>query len=153
VVALVLSAAPAAAYANGAFPDSENILTPADRPQEIILVTNFGLVTSADNGKTWLWSCEQDGNALGMLYQLTPLPRNRLFAVSNHNVVYADDGSCGWRVGGGAVAGQSITDAYLDPVTGTRMMAIGVASQVYSLFQSTDSGATFAPALYTAPTG
>ena len=153
VVALVLSAAPATAYANGAFPDSENILTPADRPQEIILVTNFGLVTSADNGKTWLWSCEQDGNALGMLYQLTPLPRNRLFAVSNQNVVYSDDGSCGWRVGGGAVAGQSITDAYLDPVTGTRMMAIGVASQVYSLFQSTDSGATFAPALYTAPTG
>ena len=32
----------AAAHANGAFPDSQNILTPADRPQEIMLVTNFG---------------------------------------------------------------------------------------------------------------
>jgi hypothetical protein len=88
-----------------------------------------------------------------MLYQLTPLPRSRLFAVANQNVVFSDDGSCGWRVGGGAVAGQSITDVYLDPVSGTRLMAIGVASQVYSLFQSTDTGATFAPALYQAPTG
>ena len=32
-------------------------------------------------------------------------------------------------------------------------MAIGVASQVYSLFQSTDGGATFGPPLYTAACG
>ena len=153
VVALVLTAAAGAARANGAFPDSENILTPADRPQQITLVTNFGLITSADGGKTWLWSCEQDGNALGMLYQLTPLPRNRLYTVANQNLAFSDDGSCGWRVAGGAVTGQSITDAYLDPVTGTRVMAIGVANQVYSLFQSTDGGATFAPALYAAASG
>ena len=46
------SRAPSPARANGAFPDAENILTPADRPQEIVLVTNFGLVTSTDGGTT-----------------------------------------------------------------------------------------------------
>ena len=146
-------ATPAAARANGAFPDSESILTPADRPQDIILVTNFGLITSTDGGKTWLWSCEQDGNVLGAFYQLTPAPRNRLLTVTNQNLGYSDDRSCGWQIAGGAVAGQSITDAYLDPVTGTRVMAIGVASQIYSLFPSTDTGTTFGPALYQTTAG
>ena len=128
-------------------------MTPADRPQDFLLVTNFGLVTSTDGGATWLWSCEQERNALGTAYQLTPAPRNRLFAVANQNVVYSDDRSCGWQISGGAVAGQSITDAYLDPVSGTRLLAIGVANQIYSLFPSTDTGATFGPALYQAPVG
>jgi len=136
--------------ANGAFPDSETVLTPADRPQEIVLVTNFGLITSADGGTTWLWSCEQDGNMLGMLYQLTPLPRNRLFAIANQKLAFSDDRSCGWQTASGAVDGQFLTDVFLDPVSGTRLIAIGVVNQMYSLFQSTDAGATFGPALYQA---
>jgi len=145
--------APRLARANGAFPDSQSILTPADRPQEIILVTNFGLVTTTDGGQTWLWSCEQDGNALGVLYQMTPLPRNRLLAVTNQNLGYSDDVSCGWQIAGGAVTGQSVTDAYLDPVSGTRVLAIAVANQIYSVFPSTDAGTTFGPALYQAAAG
>jgi hypothetical protein len=152
-VAVGVLLAPLAARANGAFPDSENILTPADRPQDILLVTNFGLVASSDGGQTWLWSCEQDGNALGAFYQLTPVPRNRLFAVANQKLAYSDDRSCGWQIGGGAVVGQSITDAFLDPVSGTRVLAIAVSNQIYSLYQSTDTGATFAPAIYQAAAG
>src|SRR5205823_2726073 len=83
VSAAVAICTQAAARANGAFPDSESILTPDDRPQQILLVTNFGLISSADNGKTWLWSCEQQGNALGAFYQQTPAPKNRLFTVAN----------------------------------------------------------------------
>ncbi|HEY7375594.1 MAG TPA: sialidase family protein [Polyangia bacterium] len=150
-LAVAALGAPATARANGAFPDSESIITPADRPQDILLVTNFGLVTSSDDGKTWLWSCEQDGNSLGAFYQLTPLPQNRLFTVSTQKLAFSDDRSCGWQTAGGAVAGQSITDAYLDTVSGTRVFAIAVSNQVYSLYQSTDSGGTFAPALYQAP--
>ena len=153
VVAAAALGAPAAARANGAFPNSENILTPADRPQDILLVTNFGLVTSSDDGKTWLWSCEQDGNMLGAFYQLTPLPQNRLFTVANQKLAFSDDRSCGWQIGGGAIAGQPISDAFLDPVSGTRVFAIGVLNQVYSLYLSTDSGATFAAAMYVGPMG
>ena len=53
-----------------------------------------------------------------MLYQLTPLPRNRLFAVANQKLVYSDDRSCGWRRGGGGLAGHDITDVFVDPVGG-----------------------------------
>jgi hypothetical protein len=151
VVAVALGA-PARAHANGAFPDSENILTPADRPQEIVLVTNFGLVSSADGGQTWLWSCEQEGNALAILYQLTPLPRDRLLALANQSLVYSDDRSCGWQVAGGPLAGQSMTDVFVDPVGGARVMAVGVLNQAYTVYQSTDAGTTFAP-LYQPPAG
>ena len=71
-------AVPAHALANGAFPDAQSILTPADRPGQILLVTNFGVIMSADAGATWLWSCETDGNMFGMLYQLAPPPSMRL---------------------------------------------------------------------------
>jgi len=152
-VAAILLLTSAPARADNAFPNSESIMTPEDRPQDFLLVTNFGLITSTDGGATWLWSCEQDRNALGTAYQLTPAPRNRLIAVANQNVVTSDDRACGWQIASGAIAGQSMTDAYLDPVSGTRVLAIGVASQVYSLFPSSDAGTTFAAALYQAPAG
>src|ERR1022692_764628 len=39
------------AHADGAFPDSQNIITPAAIPNEILLATNFGLVMSVDAGQ------------------------------------------------------------------------------------------------------
>ena len=68
-LAALAIAAPARARADGAFPTPEAVLVPADRPQEIILATNFGLVISEDAGQTWSWSCERDENAFAL-----PLP-------------------------------------------------------------------------------
>ena len=93
--------APRDARANGAFPDSQSVLTPSARPNEISLVTNFGVVASHDGGHTWLWSCEQDTNALGYLYQYNAAPQNRLFAVANQNLVFSDDATCGWSIAQG----------------------------------------------------
>src|SRR5579871_5644780 len=98
IAAALVIGMPAAARADGAFPAGQGVLVPADRPQEIVLVTNFGVVLSEDGGATWTWSCEQDANALGMLYQLGPQPRHRLFAIANEQLVYSDDESCSWQV-------------------------------------------------------
>jgi hypothetical protein len=146
--AALVIAAPAAARANGAFPAAEAVLVPADRPQEITLVTNFGVVLSEDGAQTWSWSCEQETNALGMLYQLGPAPRRRLFAVANQQVVYSDDATCSWRIAGGLVAGQSVTDVFPDPTNADRVLAIAVGSAIYSVFESADGGATFGTMLY-----
>ena len=58
------------ARANGAFPDSSGLLFPADRPELVVLATNFGLVTSEDGGTSWSWSCESELTTQGRLYQL-----------------------------------------------------------------------------------
>jgi hypothetical protein len=144
-------AVPAAVHANGAFPDSQSILTPADRPGQIIMATNFGVILSPDAGATWLWSCETEGNAYGTLYQIAPLPRDRLFTVANLALAYSDDGTCSWQTARGALAELPVTDAYVDPNNANRVLAIAAPSSLYSLFESTDGGATFGPPLYTAP--
>jgi hypothetical protein len=138
----------AIARADGAFPAGEAVLTPADNRQEIFLVTNFGVVLSEDAGTTWSWSCEQDANALGTLYQLGPAPRRRLFAVASQHVVYSDDATCSWQTAGGLLAGQAVTDLFPDPANAERVVAIGVAGTVGSVFESADGGATFTRMLY-----
>ena len=148
---LGLTAAPRAAHANGAFPDAQSILTPAARPQEISLVTNFGLVVSQDAGRTWLWSCEQAANSLGYLYQYGPAPRTRLFAIANQSLIFSDNGTCGWQVAAGKVTDLGVTDFFPDPSNADRVLAVAFdyTTTAYSVLQSNDGGVTFTTALYT----
>ena len=151
LAAAIAVAVPALAHANGAFPDAQSILTPVDRPAQILLVTNFGVIMSADAGATWLWSCETEGNAFGMLYQLSPLPSTRLFTVADQGLAFSDNGTCTWTTARGALDGQSVTDAYVDPDAANHVLAIGIASSIYSVYESRSGGMAFSPALFTAP--
>jgi MYXO-CTERM domain-containing protein len=153
-VAAAVLAAPAAAHANGAFPDSQSVLTPADRPREIVLVTNFGLFLSGDDGASWLWSCEQAENAFGTLYQRTATPRRRLLAIANLSLAYSDDGTCGWQIAGGALAGQTVIDVFPDPSAADHVLAVTFSVQGgYRVLESTDGGATFGRTLFAAGPG
>jgi MYXO-CTERM domain-containing protein len=145
---------PRAALANGAFPDSEGILLPADRADQLLLATNFGLFTSDDAGKTWAWSCEQNGvSDLASLYQMGPAPLNRLFAVSAHGLIHSDDRSCTWHVATGAVDHVLVTDYFPDPTDPMRILAVGLPDTATQLdpagiYRSLDGGATFTGPLY-----
>ncbi|HZL21489.1 MAG TPA: MYXO-CTERM sorting domain-containing protein [Polyangia bacterium] len=148
----------ASARANGAFPDSLNIVTPDSLPDDIFLATNFGLVTSIDDGQTWTYACEQTQNNFATLYQAGPPPTNRIFATSLAGFIYTDDQSCSWSVGGGAASGTTVSDLFPDPTNANRVLAV-VAIAVdagisYQVLQSSDGGATFAAQpLYTAAGG
>jgi hypothetical protein len=156
VVPLALASGPAAG--NGALPDAQNVLTPGDRPLEIIIPTNFGVVLSHDAGATWLWTCEQDANALGWNYQIGLSPRHRVFTVANKALAYSDDSTCGWRVAGGSVTGLEISDAWVDRALPDRVLAIGVRccdgdNHIYAAFESADGGTTFGAPRYVAASG
>ena len=142
--------------ADGAFPDAQTILTPAALPHEIVLATNFGPVTSVDDGQTWAWTCEQDQNSYATLYQLGAPPRNRLFAVSSLGLVFSDDGSCSWGVAGVA-AGATVLDAFADPTNPDWVMAIvaeaGDAGSIFEVLESSDGGTTLGTVRYTADGG
>jgi MYXO-CTERM domain-containing protein len=148
--ALALTLAPRAARANGAFPDSQGILVPAARPDEITLVTNFGLVVSSDGGRSWLWSCEQTANSLGYLYQYGPPPRNRLYALANEKLIRSDDNACGWQAATGMVSGKGLTDFFPDPSNPDRVLAVGFDNTTfdYAVYGSHDGGLTFDVMLY-----
>jgi MYXO-CTERM domain-containing protein len=147
---------PAAARANGAFPDSLSILLPADRPHEIVLATNFGLLISEDDGASWHWVCEQAVASQARLYQMGPAPVDRLLAVSPLALVTSTDGACSWQVAQGALAGAQVTDAFPDPNDVMHVLALGIPpADAYTppvVYDSHDGGATF-QMLYTAPAG
>jgi len=159
---LALASTPASmrrAHANGAFPDSQSILLPADRPNEIVLGTNFGLITSVDGGQTWTWACEQDTSSGGRLYQSGPAPLDRTFAIATLGLVYTDDGACSWKTTGGAVSTASAVDTFPDATNPNRVMVIvgppvnQPSGGVYKIYESSDAGATFGTLRFTAPAG
>jgi len=156
--ALVVLRWPARALANGAFPDSLSILLPADRPNQIVLATNFGLIVSVDGGQTWTWSCEQTATMGGRLYQAGPPPLDRLFGISTAGLVFSDDGACSWRVGSapGAGAAAGVSDAFPDPTNPNRVLAIfapAAAGAPYTVYESADGGATFGTLRFTGAPG
>jgi hypothetical protein len=149
-------AAPSSARGNGAFPDSQSILLPPDRPSEIVLATNFGLIFSEDGGSTWEWTCETLDTSGGRLYQVGPPPRDRLFTVTLAALAYSDDGACTWQTPAASPGNLSIIDAFLDRAVTDRVLAVMATRQSpteYTARISTDGGTTFGAAIFTAPVG
>jgi hypothetical protein len=158
VAAVALLASPRAARADGAFPDSLGIIAPADRPHDILLATNFGVVSSIDDGQTWTYSCEQDQNAFGAQYQMSAPPLDRIYTRAGGALVFSDNRACGWTVAGGAVASDTITDAFLDPTNVNRVLVVAQSAGAdggigYRVYESSDAGATFSTLRYTAAGG
>jgi MYXO-CTERM domain-containing protein len=154
----LLAAAGGRARADGAFPDALSVLVPADRPHHIALATNFGLISSNDDGASWTWVCELDLTNCSMLYSLSAAPADRLFALSADSLVYSDDDACKWSVARGAVAGGGVVDAFPLAQDPQRVLAVvspnGVGAQTtYTVVASHDGGATFADVIYAAAAG
>ncbi len=147
-----VSAATLPARADGAFPNSQNVMTPAALPHEILLGTNFGLVMSFDDGHSWTWSCEQPLNSFATLYQVGPPPADRLYAVSPQGVIGSDDTGCTWSAAAG-VAGP-VLDAFADPSDANRVFAIVTEPSdggvVYQVKASSNGGRSFDAVIYTA---
>jgi hypothetical protein len=156
VLAALAAGAPGRARANGAFPDSFGILLPPDRPAEIDLATNFGVISSEDSGKTWTWTCEQVISNQGFEYQLGAPPSDRLFALSTSGLIFSDDRTCGWTQASPTPDTARITDFFPDPTDAKHVLAIILPNSpmlaAEGVYASTDGGATFGNALFEAPT-
>jgi MYXO-CTERM domain-containing protein len=148
------------ARGDGAFPGSSGIIAPAARPHAIIVGTNFGVVSSVDDGQTWTYSCEQERSSFGFQYQLGAPPLSRLYALSAAGLVYSDDSACSWSVAGGTLAGATVNDAFPDPTSPDRVLAIatppapdGGTTGAFAVYASADGGKTFGAPLYQATGG
>ena len=147
------------------------MLLPRDRPDEIILATNFGLVFSQDDGATWTYSCENDQTLNGFRYVIGPpatsnsdgggsgLSGDRLYAVTMPPPglpVSTDDG-CSWTLAGGMLTDPSnpaqASDVFPDPSNVARVFALAVpqdpADAPGSVYRSMDGGMTYTGPLYT----
>ena len=158
LVALVVGAATLyakSARSDGAFPNSQSVLLPRDRPNEIILGTTFGLVFSEDSGATWRYSCESDSATVnGNQYVMGPPPEDRIYAVSDKGVSVTADGACTWTVGRGIAAQLPPLDVFPDPSDPRRAfaLAMGLDDGLVSAYRSRDGGRTYAAPIFKSPT-
>jgi MYXO-CTERM domain-containing protein len=149
---LLAGASPA--RANNAFPDTGQVLLPPDRPDTIILGTNFGLVITEDGGTTWRWTCEHDEGLNAVSYELTPGPRHRLISLAS-SLVFSDDLACTWHAP--EPAEPFIYDAFPDPGTPDRYLiaidrVVGTATSNV-VVESTNGAQSLGRVLFTAPSG
>jgi hypothetical protein len=145
------------ARADGAFPDSLEVLLPSDRPNEIVLTTNFGLILSEDAGVTWMWTCESPSSSGAYLYSLGASPTDRVFGLAPAGLAHSDDGGCSWALAAGLVPGSIVVDAFPDPTDARRVWSIVSASGSKTVpdqvFLSQDGGDTLGTSVYQAPVG
>jgi hypothetical protein len=141
------------AFADGAFPDSSQVLLPPGRPNETILATNFGLLSTRDGGASWEWTCETPLLTQGQFFQLGL--GERIVASSFWGVVRSDDSSCTWAGAAGEIARTNVTDVFVNSAAPLHVLAIGVDEhQVMGLAQlayaSEDGGANFGAPIFSA---
>jgi hypothetical protein len=150
----LLGTAPARAH--GSYPEARQILLPADRPEQIILATNFGLIFSEDAGETWLFSCEHGVSAYASPYLLGAQPYSRIFGMTpGAGLIYSDDSSCSWKAAGGTLTDVLPYAFAVDPSDSQRVYAIGVPRKNLragnGIYISDDGGLTFGTPTFTAP--
>ena len=131
------------ARADGAFPDSLQILLPADRPNVIGLATNFGGDPERGRGADVAVGVRAGGAAIRHPVPGRPAPLNRFFAASIHGVVSSDDLACSWEVAGGLFAGSVGRDVFPDPSDPDHVLAIALPIEGQAVFESTNGGLTF----------
>ncbi len=145
----------AVARADGALADSSQLFLPLDRPQEIVVGTNFGLLISQDNGATVHWVCEQAIVGCATQYEQAPPPSDTLFALSPNGLVMVGADACQYGVAKGL---SEVDDMFIDPSDGHRVLALTALANDAGdtpavALVSSDGGQSFSTVLYTAPVG
>jgi hypothetical protein len=155
----VASGASAPVRADGAFPEAQSVLLPLDRPDEIVLATTFGLVSTEDDGATWHLSCEAANTPMtgGARYAMGPPPENRIYAKTDIGVALSSNSACTWTIGGGVLSSTSESgpavpfDIFPDSTDPQRVYVLtydAVTSGMFA-FRSLDGGASYAGPIYT----
>lgn len=104
------------AFANGRFPESNQLLFAEHDPDFVTVRATFGLLISHDRGKTFEWVCEQAIGYSGVedpMYAVTP--SNAIIGATFEGVSTTRDRGCSWAFAGGDLKGQAFIDLAANP--------------------------------------
>jgi hypothetical protein len=144
LVVLTLFAAPEA-RANGVFPSVSQLVIEPGAPSHLYLRTTFGVVFSLDNGASWSWLCE---DALGYTNTLPPiavLEGGALLVGVPTGVSHGSVAGCGFEPAHGI--DSNVVDLAVAKSGPPMVVALSIdfVTHVAQVWESTDSGASFAP--------
>ncbi|MFL5436054.1 MAG: WD40/YVTN/BNR-like repeat-containing protein [Myxococcales bacterium] len=145
----------ARAIADGAFPDELSVMLPENVPNEILLGTNFGLVISQDQGKSWRYVCEPyiTGSVNDNVNFYQAAKNGTVIATSFNGFWRSEDGGCTWTRAG-ATAALVARDLFIDANDPLFVVAIAAnlsAGRADEVRVSHDGGITFQGPVYSTP--
>jgi photosystem II stability/assembly factor-like uncharacterized protein len=105
------------AFANGRFPAADQLIIDPSDPTHIVVRTTFGFVETHDNGKNWLWTCEE---IIGGIANSDPPftvtgDGTVVVAVPFEGVSITHDHGCTWSKAPAPLAKQLAVDVTLEP--------------------------------------
>ena len=151
VCLLLVALWPAAAHANGRFPQSNAVFFAPDAPSTIIVRATFGLLVSHDRGLTWDWVCEP---AIGLVGVEDPMlaitPDNTIVSTTFQGLAVSHDNACGWSFVPGPLTSLVFVDSASRPGAVVAFSSSfvdedtnGNLTYASAIFETTDQGQTF----------
>ena len=139
-----------AAFANGRFPASNQLLFSPGDANLVVLRATFGIVISHDGGATWRWLCE---DVLGVASSATVDPLLGLTAsggivaapLLTNGLAVSSDTGCNWSTARGPLADQLIKDLAVRREAPNLVVALASA---YSQDAGPEGGPGYAQQVY-----
>jgi len=138
------------AWANGRYPQADQLLVSDDRPSLLAARTTFGLLLSTDAGQTWDWVCERATGYSGVQNPTFGLMASgTIIAGLREGLARSADSGCNWAFASASLSGSPVVDLTVPraaPGTALALVWDAQATGYSSRFvQSNDDAATFLP--------
>lgn len=138
-------------HANGRFPRAVRLRESADDPAKLVLSATYGLLLTNDRGGTWRHVCE-----LGYAFSIDDIdplvelpPDGSLLVTAAHSLNRAESPFCDYAPVLGGAGTETVVDYALDANDRRHavaaLMRSGEGGLENALYESFDSGRTFAP--------
>lgn len=140
------------AHANGRFPYANQLVVNPNDPNTILVRTTFGLLLSADGGKTFQWVCEQ---IIGFTNGQDPgiaVFGDGSFAVAGfYGLAMSHDNACSFPFIGGGLDKQYVIDVAVEKKAPASAVALTATqhpdgTSFVQVFDTSDNGTTWSAA-------
>ncbi len=136
----LLPVTPRGAWANGRFPSASYLVVgPGASSSVLALRTTFGVLRSADAGRSWRWVCEESVEAVGMFDPSIALGRGGITTLALPSGLAVSEDGCSWARPAMTPA-RPVVDVTSDATGDVIIAAVGPSGTRDELLRSDDGG-------------
>jgi len=147
IVATGLLVTRTSTFANGRFPEANQLVVDPEDAMHLVVRTTFGILSSADAGASWTWICEAAVSPLGLVDEELIITAGGRTSIALSNGINVGGRSlCTWERAQGDVVGQQVIDmvrSASDPGMAYAVVAVTVDGLLAARIARTTSGTSW----------